>query len=46
MVAPARAFDKADANKDGQVTADEMKAARQAMRSAWKDRKAAAPSAN
>jgi hypothetical protein len=25
-------FDKADANKDGKVTAEEMKAARQAMR--------------
>lgn len=46
MAGPMAMFDKADANKDGQVTADEMKAARQAMRSAWKDRKAAAPSAN
>lgn len=46
MAGPMAMFDKADANKDGQVTADEIKAARQAMRSAWKDRKAAAPSAN
>lgn len=32
-------FDRADANKDGTVTAEEMKAAHQAMRKAWQDRK-------
>lgn len=31
-------FDKADSNKDGFVTADEMKAARDAMRGAWQAR--------
>lgn len=33
-------FDKADANKDGFVTADEMKAARDAMRGQWRARQA------
>ncbi|QHD68305.1 calcium-binding protein [Sphingobium yanoikuyae] len=32
MAGPLAMFDKADANKDGKVTAEEMKAARQAMR--------------
>lgn len=32
MARPLALFDRADANKDGKVTADEMKAARQAMR--------------
>jgi hypothetical protein len=36
-------FDRADANKDGFVTADEMKAARQAMRGTWQDRKGPPP---
>lgn len=36
-------FDRADANKDGFVTADEMKAARQAMRAKWQDRKGPPP---
>lgn len=39
MAGPIAMFDKADTNKDGSVTADEMKAARQAMRGAWQDRK-------
>lgn len=38
-------FDRADANKDGFVTADEMKAARQAMRGTWQDRKGPPPQA-
>jgi hypothetical protein len=36
-------FDRADANKDGFVTADEMKAARQAIRAKWQDRKGPPP---
>ncbi|BBD99888.1 calcium-binding protein [Sphingobium amiense] len=36
-------FDRADANKDGFVTADEMKAAHQAMRAQWQDRKGPPP---
>lgn len=36
-------FDRADANKDGTVTAEEMKAAHEAMRKAWQDRKQARP---
>lgn len=39
MAGPLAMFDKADGNKDGSVTADERKAARQAMRGAWQDRK-------
>lgn len=35
MAGPMAMFDKADSNKDGFVTQDEMKAARQAMREAW-----------
>ena len=38
---PQAMFDKADANKDGFVTADEMQAARQAARDAWQARRAA-----
>ncbi|MEC3912162.1 calcium-binding protein [Sphingobium sp. CR2-8] len=43
MARPVAMFDKADANKDGFVTGDEMKAARQAMRAEWKDRKGPPP---
>lgn len=43
LAGPLAMFDKADVNKDGKVTADEMKAARQAMRSEWKDRKGPPP---
>ena len=43
MAGPLAMFDKADANKDGKVTADEMKAARQAMRGQWGDRKGPPP---
>ena len=41
-------FDRADANKDGQVTAAERKAAREAMRAEWKAKRPAAttPSGN
>ncbi|MGC4250731.1 MAG: calcium-binding protein [Sphingobium sp.] len=38
-------FDRADANKDGTVTAEEMKAAHQAMRKTWQDRKGTPPAA-
>jgi len=41
MARPLAMFDKADSNKDGFVTADEMKAARQAMRDAWQARRGA-----
>ena len=41
MAGPLAMFDKADSNKDGFVTADEMKAARQAMREAWQARRGA-----
>lgn len=41
MAKPLAMFDKADSNKDGFVTADEMKAARQAMREAWQARRGA-----
>lgn len=41
MAGATAMFDKADSNKDGFVTADEMKAARDAMRSAWQARRAA-----
>lgn len=40
MARPLAMFDRADTNKDGKVTAEEMTAARQAMREAWKARKA------
>jgi hypothetical protein len=43
MAGPIAMFDKADTNKDGFVTADEMKAARQAMRAQWQDRKGPSP---
>jgi len=43
MARPLALFDKADANKDGKVTAEEMKAARQTMRDGWKDRKGPPP---
>ncbi|WP_416462263.1 EF-hand domain-containing protein [Sphingomonas sp. VDB2] len=43
MAGPIAMFDKADTNKDGFVTADEMKAARQAMRAQWQDRKGPPP---
>ncbi|WP_340267322.1 EF-hand domain-containing protein [Sphingobium mellinum] len=47
MAGPLAMFDKADSNKDGFVTADEMKAARDAMRSAWQARRGAeAPDRN
>lgn len=47
MARPLAMFDKADANKDGKVTAEEMKAARQTMRDGWRDRKGPpAPPAN
>ncbi|SNS37056.1 EF-hand domain-containing protein [Sphingopyxis indica] len=39
-------FDAADTNKDGQVTAEERRAARDAMRAQWKAKRAAAPDAN
>lgn len=45
MARPLAMFDKADANHDGTVTADEMKAAREAMRAAWQARKAPPPAA-
>ncbi|BAV64684.1 EF-hand domain-containing protein [Sphingobium cloacae] len=38
-------FDRLDANKDGTVTAEEMKAGHQAMRKAWQDRKGTTPAA-
>lgn len=41
MARPLAMFDKADANKDGFVTGDEMKAARQAMRAEWQARRGA-----
>lgn len=41
MARPLAMFDKADSNKDGFVTAEEMKAARAAMRDAWQARRAA-----
>lgn len=43
MARPLAMFDKADANHDGKVTAEEMKAARQAFRDGWKDRKGPPP---
>ncbi|KXU29546.1 calcium-binding protein [Sphingobium sp. 22B] len=43
MARPLAMFDKADANHDGKVTADEMKAARQAFRDGWRDRKGPPP---
>jgi len=43
MAGPLAMFDRADANKDGKVTAEEMTTARQAMREAWKARKDASP---
>lgn len=43
MARPLAMFDKADANHDGKVTADEMKAAREAFRDGWKDRKGPPP---
>ncbi|MGE4321983.1 MAG: EF-hand domain-containing protein [Sphingobium sp.] len=39
MAGPIALFDKADADKDGKVTAEEMKAARDAMRQQWRERK-------
>jgi hypothetical protein len=41
MARPLAMFDKADNDKDGFVTADEMKAARHAMRDAWQARRGA-----
>jgi len=41
LARPLAMFDKADSNKDGFVTADEMKVARQAMRDAWQARRGA-----
>ncbi|WP_242129623.1 EF-hand domain-containing protein [Sphingobium sp. Sx8-8] len=43
MAGPLAMFDKADTNHDGKVTADEMKAAREAFRDGWKDRKGPPP---
>lgn len=43
MARPLAMFDKADANKDGKLTAPELQAARQAMRERWQDRKAPSP---
>ena len=43
MARPLAMFDKADTNHDGKVTAEEMKAARQAFRDGWKDRKGPPP---
>lgn len=43
MARPLAMFDKADSNKDGVVTTDEMKAAHQAMRGADHDRKGPPP---
>ena len=40
MAGPLAMFDRADANKDGSVTAEEMKAARGAMRGQWRARQA------
>lgn len=49
LARPLAMFDRADANKDGAVTQDEMKAARDAMRAEWKakrgDRQAPPPPA-
>src|SRR3546814_20232459 len=39
LARPLALFDKADANHDGKVTAEEMKAARQAFPDGWKDRR-------
>lgn len=39
MARPMAMFDKADSNKDGSVTADEMTAAQQARRDAWQQRR-------
>jgi len=39
MARPLAMFDKADANHDGKVTADEMKTARRAFRDGWRERK-------
>ena len=41
MARPIAMFDRADSNKDGFVTGDEMKAARQAMREAWQAKRGA-----
>ena len=41
VAGPLAMFDKADSNKDGFVTADEMKAAHQARRDAWQARRGA-----
>ena len=41
LARPLAMFDKADSNKDGFVTTDEMKVARQAMRDAWQARRGA-----
>lgn len=41
LAGPLAMFDRADGNKDGFVTADEMQAARQAAREAWRARRAA-----
>ncbi|WP_375196299.1 EF-hand domain-containing protein [Sphingobium sp.] len=43
MARPLAMFDKADANHDDKVTADEMKAARKALRDGWRDRKGPPP---
>ena len=42
IAGPLAMFDKADTNKDGSVSADEMKAARKTMRDAWQARRDAA----
>lgn len=41
LAKPLAMFDRADTNKDGFVTADEMQAARKAARDAWQARRAA-----
>ena len=41
LARPLAMFDKADSNKDGFVTTNEMKVARQAMRDAWQARRGA-----
>lgn len=41
LAQPLAMFDRADANKDGFVTAEEMQAVRQAARDAWQARQAA-----
>ena len=43
VAAALQRFDRADANKDGQVTSEERQAARSAMRSQWQNRMGSKP---